>query len=128
MTDPPLIAIVDDDESVRVALKRLCCAWGWQATPFESVQALFEAIDMRRPDCLVLDAHMPVIGGVDAQAQLRERGISIPAVIITGRDDSDTRARARAVGVCAYLCKPVDAEVLFDAISAALGTGGSAAA
>ena len=118
----PLIAIVDDELSVRVALRRLCTAYGLDAHTFESVRQLFASLDGRLPDCLILDAQMPGCGGVDAQAHLRDRGINIPAVIITGRDDEETRARARAVGASAYLCKPVDAEVLLSAINNAIGT------
>ena len=71
------IAVVDDEESVRVALRRLCHAYGMGASAFASVGQLFEALDGMHFDCLVLDAHMPGYGGVDAQAWLRECGISI---------------------------------------------------
>ena len=74
----PLIAIVDDERSVRVALHRLCSAYG--------------------------------MGRVD-----------IPSVIITGRDDHDTRARSISGGACACLCKPIDADVFIGAIRRAIG-------
>ena len=109
------IAIVDDEESIRVALRRLCLAYGVEASTFASVEQLFEALSTNVFDCLVLDAHMPGFGGLDAQAWLQDAGIHLPAVIITGRDDEDLRARCRAAG-CACLCKPIDADVLFGAI------------
>ena len=122
MTDRrPLIAIVDDEESVRVALRRLCNAYGLEARTFGSAQQLFASLDEYRPDCLVLDAEMPECGGLDAQAILRERGTSIPAVVITGRDDDTMRTRSLVAGACAYLYKPVDAEALLDAIRRAIG-------
>ena len=108
----PLIAIVDDEESVRVALGRLCKAYGMDARTFVSVQQLFESLDSERPDCLVLDA----------QSWLREHGISIPAVMITGRDDDEIRSRSQSVGASACLCKPVDAEVLLGAIRDAISS------
>ena len=81
----PLIAIVDDEHSVRVALHRLCSAYGMTTHTFASAEEMLASLDGLRPDCLVLDAHMPGIGGLGAQAWLRERGITIPAVVITGR-------------------------------------------
>jgi len=116
----PVIAIVDDEESVRVALCRLCNAYGLDARSFASVQQLFDSLPSRQPDCLVLDAHMPGIGGLDAQAWLREQGIRIPAVMITGRDDDSIQSRSQSIGAAACLCKPVDAEVLLGAIHDAI--------
>jgi FixJ family two-component response regulator len=119
-TRPPLIAIVDDEESDRVALRRLCVASGLEARAFASAQQLFDSLEHARPDCLVLDVHMPGLNGLETQAWLRERGIHIPAIMITGRDDETTRTRSIALGASAYLSKPVDANVLIDAIDAAI--------
>src|SRR5262245_50674245 len=118
----PLIAIVDDEEPVRVALRRLCDACGLETRAFGSALALFESLDDRRPDCVILDAQMPGFGGLDAQMWLREHDIHIPAIFITGRDDEEMRAQSLAVGACAYLCKPVDVDVLLGAITAAIAT------
>ena len=130
MTDSsPLIAIVDDDEAVRVSLRRLCSAYGLTPRTFASVHLLLDAMnDDRRPDCLILDAQMPELGAIEAQAALRERGIYIPAVIITGRDDEELRARALSCGASAFLCKPTDADVLMNAIETAINGMGRAAA
>ncbi|HTI65109.1 MAG TPA: response regulator [Gemmatimonadaceae bacterium] len=128
MTDAPFIAIVDDEEHVRVALRRLCSACDLNPRTFSSAQQLFDSLDHSRPDCLILDVQMPGFGGLDAQAWLLERGINIPAIIITGRDDEEVRVRAAALGACAYLCKPFDVEVLLRAINEALSAGRRAAA
>ena len=119
----PLIAIVDDEHSVRVALHRLCSAYGMTTHTFASAEEMLASLDGLRPDCLVLDAHMPGIGGLGAQAWLRERGITIPAVVITGRDDPELRDRSLAGGAVAYLCKPIDADILIGAIQRAVGAG-----
>jgi FixJ family two-component response regulator len=117
----PLIAIIDDEQSVRVALRRLCSAYGMGARTFGSAEELLAALEDHRPDCLVLDAQMPGIGGLGAQAWLHQRGIAIPAVVITGRDDHEMRARLIAGGACAYLSKPIDADILIGAIQRAIG-------
>jgi len=124
---PPLIAIVDDEQSVRVALHRLCSAYGMTTHTFSSAEKMLASLDGRRPDCLVLDAHMPGIGGLAAQAWLRERGITIPAVVITGRDDNELRDRSIAGGACDYLCKPIDADTLIGAIQRAVAAAHMAA-
>jgi FixJ family two-component response regulator len=121
MAETPLIAIVDDESSVRVALRRLCSAYGLGTRTFASAEELLVSLEERRPDCLVLDAHMPGIGGLAAQTSLRERGIDIPSVMITGRDDHDVRARSISGGACAYLCKPIDADLFIGAIRRAIG-------
>jgi FixJ family two-component response regulator len=111
MANTPLIAIVDDEQSVRVGTRT-----------FASAEELLASLVDRRPDCVVLDAHMPGLGGLAAQTSLHERGIDIPSVMITGRDDHETRARSISGGACAYLCKPIDADVLIGAIRRAIGT------
>ena len=119
-----LIGIVDDEASIRVALTRLCSAYGMNPLPFASAQQLYDALrEGRRPDCLLLDVHMPGACGLDVQEWLRERGLKIPTIMMTGREDKALRARAFALGARAYLFKPMEAEVLLGAINAALGDG-----
>lgn len=127
MKDAAFIAIVDDEEHVRVALRRLCAACDFNPRTFSSAQQLFDSLDREHPDCLILDVQMPGFGGLDALAWMLERGINIPAIVITGRDDEEVRVRAAALGVCAYLCKPFDVEVLLGAIGDALSAGRRAA-
>ena len=121
------IAVVDDEESVRVALRRLCLAYGLDAHTFASAELLFDSLDTRHYDCLILDAHMPGFGGLDAQTWLNMSGVRIPSVIITGRDDDEVRARSRAVGASACLCKPIDADLLFATIESAIAREKAAA-
>lgn len=126
-TNRPFIAIVDDEESVRRAMKRLCRAYELDVAAFASAQQLFDSLesDHSIPDCLVIDIHMPGIGGLETRTQLVQRGIDIPSIMITGRDDEETRARALAAGACAYLCKPIDVSTLLGAIAAATGSRGT---
>lgn len=105
-------------------MKRLCRAYDLDVATFASAQQLFESLDGdgRQPDCLVLDIHMPGVGGIETRTQLLQRGLNIPSIMITGRDDEETRERALATGAFAYLCKPIDADTLLDAIADATGT------
>jgi FixJ family two-component response regulator len=106
----PLIAIVDDEASVRVALGRLCRAYGMGAREFATAQELVASLADRRPDCVVLDLQLPDCDGLDADVWLRARGFDVPLVIITGRDDVKTSSES------VVLRKPVDAATLFAAI------------
>ncbi|MGH7677820.1 MAG: response regulator transcription factor [Gemmatimonadaceae bacterium] len=119
-----LIGIVDDEASIRVALTRLCSAFGLNPQPYASAQELFDSLrEGRRPDCLILDVHMPGMSGLEILEWLRERSYTIPTVMITGREDEQLRARSLALGAHAYLFKPVTAETLLNAIRNAVGPG-----
>lgn len=115
----PLIALVDDDEDVRIALGRLARAAGMATQAYASGEAFLQAIDEFAPDCVVLDLHMPAMDGFAVQDALRRRGSRVPVVVLTGHDQPASRRRALALGARSYLCKPVDGEQLLAAIAAA---------
>ena len=120
MTKPrPLVAIVDDEEPIRKALTRLLRSAGVEVETFSSGSEFLESLPNHRPDCVVLDLHMPVVSGFDVQARLEKS--SVPVVIITGHDSDETRAKALARKPAAYLRKPVNDQTLLDAIELALG-------
>jgi FixJ family two-component response regulator len=116
----PLIAVVDDDDSMCIALRRFLRAANLDAETFPSGAKFLESLQTHQPDCVVLDLHMPGIDGFAVQAQLVEMGIGLPVVVITGRDSAETRERALASGASAYLPKPVDGQKLLGAIAAAI--------
>lgn len=116
----PLIAVVDDDADVRVALTRLAASAGFMVESFESGAAFLNSIEHHEPDCVILDVHMPGVSGFDVQGALAKAGASIPVVAITGRDSPETRSRALQLGAKGYLAKPVDQYALLAAIEAAL--------
>ena len=116
----PLIAIVDDEEPVRKALTRLLRSAGLDVETFPSGVEFLESLSTRRPDCVVLDLHMPQVDGFAVQARLAEAGNRLPVVIITGHDSDETRDRAMAAHPTAYLRKPVDDQTLLDAIELAI--------
>lgn len=116
----PIIAVVDDEEPVRIALRRLLRSANLDAETFPSGAEFLESLKDHQPDCVILDLHMPQINGFAVQARLAEAGIRLPVIVITGHDAADTRASALAGGVSAYLRKPVDDQTLLTAISAAI--------
>ena len=118
-----LLAVVDDDADVRVALSRLVSSAGFAVETYAGGAAFLLAIEDHEPDCLVLDLHMPDMSGFDVQAALAVGHGAVPMVVITGHDTPDSRARALKLGASAYLCKPVNDEELLAAIGSAIGGG-----
>jgi CheY-like chemotaxis protein len=116
----PYVAIVDDEEPVRKALKRLLRASGLEAESYAGGKEFLEAASTRRPDCVVLDLHMPVMGGLQVLREMRTSRLALPAVVITAYDEPETRAQCLAAGAAAYLRKPLDERVLLSTISATL--------
>jgi two-component system response regulator FixJ len=115
-----LIFIVDDDDAVRDSLRLLLEAHGMTVQDFEST-AEFTAAYRRHPRaCLILDLHLPVMGGLDFLASLGSDGPELPVIMVTGRGDDVSRARAFDLGASAFLEKPVDDRELLSAIDRAL--------
>lgn len=121
-----VIAVVDDEQSVRKALERLLRSAGYTVETFGSGSEFLELTHARTPDCLVLDLHMPQMDGLEVQTRLATCASSVPIVVITGHDSPQSRERAFAQGACAYLRKPIDDRTLLDAIQLALSGGGKA--
>lgn len=116
----PHIAVVDDEDSVRRALERLLRSAGMNVETFATGVDFLASMEGRCLDCVVLDLHMPRVSGFEVQQQLARLGYSVPVVVITGHDTPESRSRALAGGAAAYLLKPIDEQVLLDAIHAAI--------
>jgi FixJ family two-component response regulator len=114
----PYVAIVDDEEPVRKALKRLLRASGLEAETYASGKDFLEASALRPPDCVVLDLHMPGMSGLQVLRELRSAKTPLPAVVITAYDEPASREQCLAAGAAAYLRKPLDERLLLNAISA----------
>ena len=119
---PPLrlIAVVDDEEPVRKALCRLLRASGLNAEAFSSGQTFLDSIIARPPDCAILDLHMPGLSGLQVLQQLQSSRFSVPAIVITGHDEPETRERCLSAGASAYLRKPLDDVLLLETIDMAV--------
>jgi two-component system response regulator FixJ len=120
MLDEATVHLVDDDEAVRDSLKILLESYGMTVFDHGSAEEFLNSGAARAGGCLVLDLHLPVIGGLDLIRILRQRRNDVPMVLITGRSDNETRARAMEAGAFAFLEKPVSEEALLGAIRTAL--------
>jgi FixJ family two-component response regulator len=123
-----LIAVVDDEESIRKSLRRLLMAADLEAVAYASGQEFLDSLKERQPDCLVLDLQMPGLTGLEVQRALTGAGARFPTIIITAHDEPETRARCLAAGVAAYLCKPLHDEMLLDAIAQVMDRVGASSA
>jgi RNA polymerase sigma factor (sigma-70 family) len=117
---PPIVFVVDDDPSVRRAIKRLIGSAGLQVELFGSAQQFLRSKRPDAPSCLVLDIRLPGISGLDFQRQLAEADIHIPIIFITGHGDIPMSVRAMKAGAVEFLTKPFRDEDLLDAIQLAL--------
>lgn len=120
MKNRPLIAVVDDDQSVREALENLISSVGYEVEQFASAEAFLDSDAMANTDCAVLDLRLPGISGVELQRKLAADGQSIPSIIITAQGDDHAQAEAAAAGAVAFINKPFKEEVLLTAIDSAL--------
>jgi len=117
----PLVAVVDDSESVRESLPDLLEQSGFAAAAFESAEAFLESEARDAIDCLILDVGLPGMSGPDLQRELIRRGDRIPIVFITAQGDASLRPRLVARGAVTCLFKPFTDTELIDAMRAALG-------
>ncbi len=114
------VYVVDDDASVREALGSLISSAGLRAETFPSAQGFLASMRPEVPSCLVLDVELPGLSGLDLQQELAKAAVQIPIVFLTGRGDIPMSVRAMKAGALDFLTKPVDDEVLLDAIRKAI--------
>jgi FixJ family two-component response regulator len=120
-----VIAVVDDDDSVRRAVSRLLRTVGMDTHSFSTGDEFLEklsSVPSYRPDCVVMDVHMPGLSGLEVQRRLN--GSGVPVIIITGYDDTSIREQALAAGAIACLRKPFNDELLVSTVRAALARKG----
>jgi FixJ family two-component response regulator len=120
----PVIHVVDDDASFRVAIARLLRASGYQVELYESAAHLLDQQPIEGPGCLLLDILMPGLDGLQLQDRLCEIGNALPIVFLTGQADIRMSVHAIKAGAQEFLCKPVSEEQLLEAIAVALARYG----
>jgi FixJ family two-component response regulator len=116
----PLIAVVDDEESVRRALGRMLTASNFETLVFGSGQEFLDSLAGRRPDCVILDYQMPGLTGRDVQRHLARAQITMPIIVVTAHDQPELREQCLADGAIAYLSKPLQRERLVAVIQRAI--------
>ena len=115
-----IVFVIDDDESVREALKSLIRSVGLRVETFASAREFLQSSRPDLPACLILDVRMPGLSGLDLQRDLAEAHIHIPIIFITGHGDIPMSVRAMKAGAEEFLTKPFRDQDLLDAIQQAL--------
>jgi len=117
---PVVIYIVDDDEGVLRALARLVRACGFEAKAYQTPALFLQEVQDDVPACLLLDITMPQMTGQQVQVALSQRGITMPVIAVSARDDEETRDEVLNLGAHSFIRKPFDDEPLLRAIDWAL--------
>ena len=117
-----LVAILDDDDSMRTALQGLLKAVGLPAQAFASAEEFLKSGQQYKTACLIADIRMPGMSGLELQAQLNTENCRIPTIFITAHGDTKMRMQALRAGAVEFLSKPFDDEVLLESVRAALET------
>lgn len=115
-----VIAIVDDDAALRVALEGLLRSAGLSARAFDSAETFIESGQQFQTGCLIADIRMPGMSGLELQAKLNSEQCRIPIIFITAHGDAQMRVQALRAGAVEFLAKPFNDEVLLETVRAAL--------
>jgi FixJ family two-component response regulator len=119
-TKAKLVAIVDDDDSMRSALQGLLKAVGLPAQAFASGEEFLRSGQQRLTGCLIADIRMPGMSGLELQAKLNSERCRIPTIFITAHGDANLRMQALRAGAVEFLAKPFDDEALLESVRGAL--------
>src|SRR5260370_13791061 len=115
-----LVAVLDDDDSVRSAVQGLLKAVGLPAQTYASAEEFLKSSQRQQIACLIADIRMPGMSGLELQAQLNAERCRIPIIFITAHGDAKMRMQALRAGAVEFLAKPFDDEALLESVRAAL--------
>jgi FixJ family two-component response regulator len=118
----PIVFVIDDDRMIREGLQSLIKSVGLRVETFASAQDFLSAKRPDAPACLVLDVRMPGLSGLELQLKLKDDGIPIPIIFITGHGDIPMSVRAMKEGAHEFLTKPVRGQDLLDAVQKAIAS------
>ena len=117
-----LIAVVDDDASIRLATDSLLRSRGYAVCTFPSAEEFIQSAVLNETACVITDVRMPIVGGIELQAILRAQGCTVPFIFITAFPERVLRTQAIKHGASGFLTKPFDAPTLIKYVEAALRT------
>ena len=120
MPAPWVIAVIDDDASVRAATNNLLCSHGYMVHTFASAEEFLQSGHLDTSSCVVADVQMPAMSGLDLLAHMRAKGYPAPFIVITAFAEESMRDRAIQAGATCFLAKPFAGPVLIDCIETAL--------
>lgn len=115
-----IVFVVDDDAAMRRSLMYLCDSAGWRVETFDSAQDFLARYNGHVPGCLVLDVRMPMMSGLELQLALKDHGIELPVIFLTGHGDLAMAVQAMKTGACDFLEKPCKDQVMLDAVTRAV--------
>jgi FixJ family two-component response regulator len=115
-----MVAVVEDDESYRVAVQRLLKSAGFPVQSFATADDFLRSGRQHETGCLITDIRMPGISGLDLQAKLNADHCLIPTIFITAHGDEDMRLQAMRGGAVKFMVKPFDCAILLESVRAAL--------
>lgn len=120
MSRVPVVSIIDDDASVRMATNRLVRSLGYVAHAFSSADEFLRSSQVNDTSCVIADVQMPGMSGVELQSLLLAQGRRMPIIFITAFPEESTRARALEAGAICFLTKPFDGPTLIKYLAAAV--------
>lgn len=115
-----MVAVIEDDESYRVAVNRLLKSAGLSVQSFDSAEAFLNSGQQNEAGCLITDIRMPGMSGLELQSKLNSDHCSIPTIFITAHGDEKMRLQAMRGGAVKFLTKPFEGEILLEAVRVAL--------
>jgi FixJ family two-component response regulator len=119
-----MIAIIDDDASIRATTDSLVRALGYSVHTFASAEDFLQSSYLNGASCVIADVQMPRMNGVELQAHVLAQGLRLPFIFITAYPDERTRAQVLKAGAICYLAKPFEVRSLIGCLEAALGHRG----
>jgi FixJ family two-component response regulator len=126
VSSKPVISVVDDDASVRVAIDNLLSSLGYIVHTFASADQFLQSAYFKRTSCVIADVQMPIMSGLELQALLLARGQRVPFIFITAFPDETVRSRVQKSGAVCLLTKPFDRRSLIKCLDTALQRHGGA--
>ncbi len=127
MQPEPIVYVIDDDDAVRQSLEFLLKTAGVSVRGFDSAKAFLDVLPAIKSGCIITDVRMPEITGIDLLRHLKESGLDIPVIVITGHGDISLAVEAMKIGAVDFLEKPFDDDLLLAAVRSALNTEAGAA-